>query len=101
MSTKNFRTFLNSDEALISTLVYSALNTSKEQLLRPAHPGWIEESGKLLVRHCLSKTFDQKTILQELLDLGFKLDTIVDHCIPIAATRLGEAWVKATAVRGV
>ena len=96
MSTKNFRTSLNSDEALISTLVYSALNTSKEQLLRPAHPGWIEESGKLLVRHCLSKTFDQKAILQELLDLGFKMDTIVDHCIPIAATRLGEAWVQDT-----
>lgn len=96
MSTKNFRISLNSDEALISTLVYSALNTSKEHLRRPAHPGWIEEAGKLLVQHCLSKTFDQKTILQELLVLGFKVDTIVDHCIPIAATRLGEAWVKDT-----
>ena len=96
MSTKNFRTSLNSDEALISTLVYSALNTSKEHLRRPAHPGWIEEAGKLLVQHCLSKTFEQKTILQELLDMGFKVDTIVDHCIPIAATRLGEAWVKDT-----
>jgi hypothetical protein len=81
---------------MISTLVYSALNKSKENLLRPAHPGWIEEAGKLLVQHCLSKTFDQKTILQELLVLGFKVDTIVDHCIPIAATRLGEAWVKDT-----
>jgi hypothetical protein len=81
---------------MISTLVYSALNKSKENLLRPAHPGWIEEAGKLLVQHCLSKTFDQKTILQELLMLGFKVDTIVDHCIPIAATRLGEAWVKDT-----
>jgi 2-phospho-L-lactate transferase/gluconeogenesis factor (CofD/UPF0052 family) len=77
-------------------LVYSALNTSKEHLRRPAHPGWIEEAGKLLVRHCLSKTFDQKTILQELLELGFKYDTIVDHCIPIAATRLEKAWVKDT-----
>ena len=96
MSTKNFRISLNSDEALISTLVYSALNTSKEHLRRPAHPGWIEEAGKLLVQHCLSKTFEQKTILQELLDMGFKVDTIVDHCIPIAATRLGEAWVKDT-----
>ena len=96
VSTKNFRIPLNSDEGLISTLVYSALNTSKEHLRRPAHPGWIEEAGKLLVQHCLSKTFEQKTILQELLDMGFKVDTIVDHCIPIAATRLGEAWVKDT-----
>ena len=96
MSTKNFKIPLNSDEGLISTLVYSALNISKEHLRRPAHPGWIEEAGKLLVQHCLSKTFEQKTILQELLDMGFKVDTIVDHCIPIAATRLGEAWVKDT-----
>jgi hypothetical protein len=96
VSTKNFRIPLNSDEGLISTLVYSALNTSKEHLRRPAHPGWIEEAGKLLVQHCLSETFEQKTILQELLDMGFKVDTIVDHCIPIAATRLGEAWVKDT-----
>lgn len=97
MSTKeNFRIPLNSDEGLISTLVYTALNKSKEHLQRPAHPGWIEEAGKLLVQHCLSKTFEQKTILQELLDMGFKVDTIVDHCIPIAATRLGEAWVKDT-----
>ena len=96
VSTKNFRIPLNLDEGLISTLVYSAINTSKEHLRRPAHPGWIEEAGKLLVQHCLSKTFEQKTILQELLDMGFKVDTIVDHCIPIAATRLGEAWVKDT-----
>jgi hypothetical protein len=96
VSAKNFSIPLSSNEAMISTLVYSALNKSKENLLRPAHPGWIEEAGKLLVQHCLSKTFDQKTILQELLMLGFKVDTIVDHCIPIAATRLGEAWVKDT-----
>ena len=30
------------------------------------------------------------------MELGFKYDTIVDYCIPLAATKLGEAWVNDT-----
>ena len=96
MSEKNIGMPLSSDDSLISSLVYSALNTSKEKLLRPANPEWIDEAGVLLVRHCLSKTFESKTVLQELMELGFKHDTIVDYCIPLAATKLGEAWVNDT-----
>jgi hypothetical protein len=29
-------------------------------------------------------------------ELGFKHDTIVDYCIPLAATKLGEFWVNDT-----
>ena len=96
MSEKNIGMPLSSDDSLISSLVYSALNTSKEKLLRPANPEWIEEAGVLLVRQCLSKSFESKTVLQELVELGFKYDTIVDYCIPLAATKLGEAWVNDT-----
>ena len=96
MSEKNIGMPLSSDDSLISSLVYSALNTSKEKLLRPANPEWIEEAGVLLVRQCLSKTFESKTVLQELMELGFKHDTIVDYCIPLAATKLGESWVNDT-----
>ena len=96
MSKKNIGKPPSSDDSLISSLVYSALNTSKEHILRPANPEWIEEAGNLLVRRCLSSTFDQKTVLQELMQLGFKLDTIVDYCIPLAATKLGESWVNDT-----
>ena len=96
MSEKDIGMPLRSDDSLISSLVYSALNTSKEKLLRPANPEWIEEAGVLLVRQCLSKSFESKTVLQELVELGFKYDTIVDYCIPLAATKLGEAWVNDT-----
>ena len=96
MSEKNIGMPLSSDDSLISSLVYSALNTSKEKLLRPANPEWIEEAGVLLVRQCLSKSFESKTVLQELMELGFKHDTIVDYCIPLAATKLGESWVNDT-----
>ena len=96
MSKKNIGKPPSSDDSLISSLVYSALNTSKEHILRPANPEWIEEAGDLLVRRCLSSTFDQKTVLQELMELGFKHDTIVDYCIPLAATKLGESWVNDT-----
>ena len=96
MSEKDIGMPLSSDDSLISSLVYSALNTSKEKLLRPANPEWIEEAGVLLVRQCLSKSFESKTVLQELVELGFKYDTIVDYCIPLAATKLGEAWVNDT-----
>ena len=96
MSDKNIRIAPGSDDGLISSLVYSALNTSKQQLLRPANSEWIEEAGVLLVRQCLDSTFDQKTVLQELMELGFKHDTIVDYCIPLAATKLGESWVNDT-----
>ena len=96
MSKKNIGKPPSSDDSLISSLVYSALNTSKEHILRPANPEWIEEAGNLLVRRCLSSTFDQKTVLQELMELGFKHDTIVDYCIPLAATKLGESWVNDT-----
>ena len=96
MSKKNIGKPPSSDDSLISSLVYSALNTSKEHILRPANPEWIEEAGNLLVRRCLSSTFDQKTTLQELMELGFKHDTIVDYCIPLAATKLGESWVNDT-----
>ena len=96
MSEKNIGMPLSSDDSLISSLVYSALNTSKDKLLRPANPEWIEEAGVLLVRQCLSKSFESKTVLQELVELGFKCDTIVDYCIPLAATKLGEAWVNDT-----
>ena len=48
------------------------------------------------MRQCLSKSFESKTVLQELVELGFKYDTIVDNCIPLAATKLGEAWVNDT-----
>ena len=96
MSRKNIGKPPSSDDSLISSLVYSALNTSKEHILRPANPEWIEEAGNLLVRRCLSSTFDQKTVLQELMELGFKHDTIVDYCIPLAATKLGESWVNDT-----
>ncbi len=96
MSKKNIGKPPSSDDSLISSLVYSALNTSKEHILRPANPEWIEEAGNLLVRRCLSSTFDQKTVLQELMELGFKHDTIVDYCIPVAATKLGESWVNDT-----
>ena len=96
MSKKNIGKPPSSDDSLISSLVYSALNTSKEHILRPANPEWIEEAGNLLVRQCLSSTFDQKTVLQELMELGFKHDTIVDYCIPLAATKLGESWVNDT-----
>ena len=96
MSKKNIGKPPSSDDSLISSLVYSALNTSKEHILRPANPEWIEEAGNLLVRRCLSSTFDQKTVLQELMELGFKHDTIVDHCIPLTATKLGESWVNDT-----
>ena len=96
MSEKNIGKPPSSDDSLISSLVYSALNTSKEKLLRPANPEWIEEAGTLLVRQCLSSTFDQKALLQELMELGFKHDTIVDYCIPLAATKLGESWVNDT-----
>jgi hypothetical protein len=74
--------------------VCSALKTSKVHLLRPANPEWIEEAGVLLVRHCLSGTFDKINALEDLVDLGFKHDTIVDYCIPLAATKLGESWVN-------
>ena len=30
------------------------------------------------------------------MELGFKYDTIVDYCIPLAATKLGESWVNDT-----
>ena len=96
MSDKNIRIPPSSDDGLISSLVYSALNTSKEHLLRPANPEWIEEAGTLLVRECLSNTFNQKTVLQQLTEQGFKNDTIVDYCIPLAATKLGESWVNDT-----
>ena len=96
MSKKNNGKPPSSDDSLISSLVYSALNTSKEHILRPANPEWIEEAGNLLVRRCLSSTFDQKTVLQELMELGFKHDTIVDYCIPLTATKLGESWVNDT-----
>ena len=96
VSDKNIRIAPGSDDGLISSLVYSALNTSKQQLLRPANSEWIEEAGVLLVRQCLDSTFDQKTVLQELMELGFKHDTIVDYCIPLAATKLGESWVNDT-----
>ena len=96
MSDKNIRIAPGSDDGLISSLVYSALNTSKQHLLRPANPEWIEEAGILLVRQCLDSDFDQKTVLQELMELGFKHDTIVDYCIPLAATKLGESWVNDT-----
>ena len=96
MSKKNIGKPPSSDDSLISSLVYSALNTSKEHILRPANPEWIEEAGNLLVRQCLSSTFDQRTVLQELMELGFKHDTIVDYCIPLAATKLGESWVNDT-----
>jgi hypothetical protein len=96
VSKKNIGKPPSSDDSLISSLVYSALNTSKEHILRPANPEWIEEAGNLLVRRCLSSTFDQKTVLQELMELGFKHDTIVDYCIPLAATKLGESWVNDT-----
>ena len=96
MSKKNIGKPPSSDDSLISSLVYSALNTSKEHILRPANPEWIEEAGNLLVRRCLSSTFDQKTVLQELMELGFKHDTIVDYCIPLTATKLGESWVNDT-----
>ena len=96
VSDKNIRIPPSSDDGLISSLVYSALNTSKQQLLRPANSEWIEEAGVLLVRQCLDSTFDQKTVLQELMELGFKHDTIVDYCIPLAATNLGESWVNDT-----
>ena len=96
MSKKNIGKPPSSDDSLISSLVYSALNTSKEHILRPANPEWIKEAGNLLVRRCLSSTFDQKTVLQELIELGFKHDTIVDYCIPLAATKLGESWVNDT-----
>ncbi len=96
MSKKNIGKPPSSDDSPISRLVYSALNTSKEHILRPANPEWIEEAGNLLVRRCLSSTFDQKTVLQELMELGFKHDTVVDYCIPLAATKLGESWVNDT-----
>ena len=96
MSDKNIRTPRSSDEGLISSLVYSALNTSKEHLLRPANPEWIEEAASLLVRQCLSNAFDQYKVLNEVTEQGFKNDTIVDYCIPLAATKLGESWVNDT-----
>ena len=96
MSKKNIGKPPSSDDSLISSLVYSALNTSKEHILRPANPEWIEEAGNLLVRRCLSNSFESNTVLQELVELGFKYDTIVDYCIPLAATKLGEAWVNDT-----
>ena len=96
VSNKNIRIKPSSDDGLISSLVYSALNASKEHLLRPANPEWIEEAGILLVRECLSGSFNQKTVLQKLVEQGFKHDTIVDYCIPLAATKLGESWVNDT-----
>ena len=30
------------------------------------------------------------------MELGFKHDTIVDYCIPLTATKLGESWVNDT-----
>jgi len=96
VSDKNIRIPPSSDDGLISSLVYSALNTSKEHLLRPANPEWIDEAGILLVRECLSSSFNQKTVLQQLMEQGFKHDTIVDYCIPLAATKLGESWVNDT-----
>ena len=96
VSNKNIRIQPSSDDGLISSLVYSALNASKEHLLRPANPEWIEEAGILLVRECLSGSFNQKTVLQKLVEQGFKHDTIVDYCIPLAATKLGESWVNDT-----
>ena len=59
-------------------------------------PCTVIEVGPCIVTQVRTKEVDGYAILQELLDLGFKLDTIVDHCIPIAATRLGEAWVQDT-----
>jgi len=94
VSNKNIRIPSSSSDALISSLVCSALKTSKVHLLRPANPEWIEEAGVLLVRHCLSGTFDKINALKELNELGFKHDTIVDYCIPLAATKLGESWVN-------
>ena len=94
MNEKNNRFSQSSDIDHISSLVYSALNASKGHLLRPANPEWVEHAGMLLVRHCLSKNFKYSAALQELLELGFKRETIIDHCIPIAAVRLGESWVN-------
>ena len=96
VSDKNIRIPPSSDDGLISSLVYSALSTSKEHLLRPANPEWIDEAGILLVRECLSSSFNQKIVLQQLMEQGFKHDTIVDYCIPLAATKLGESWVNDT-----
>ena len=96
MSEKNIGTPPSSDDSLISSLVYSALNTSKEHLLRPANPEWIDQAGILLVRECLSSSFNQKIVLKELLEQGYKHDTIVDYCIPLTATKLGESWVNDT-----
>ena len=96
VSNKNIRIQPSADDGLISSLVYSALNASKEHLLRPANPEWIEEAGILLVRECLSGSFNQKTVLQKLVEQGFKHDTIVDYFIPLAATKLGESWVNDT-----
>ena len=94
MNEKNYRFSQSSDIDHISSLVYSALNASKEHLLRPANPEWVEHAGMLLARHCLSKNFNYSAALQELFELGFKRETIIDHCIPIAAVRLGESWVN-------
>ena len=94
MSDKSIRIPSSSGDALISSLVHSALNTSKVHLLHPANSEWVEEAGILLVRHCLSSTFDKKNALKELVELGLKHDTIVDYCIPLAATKLGESWAN-------
>ena len=94
MNEKNTRFLQSSDLDHISNLVYSALNASKEHLLRPANPEWVEHAGMLLARHCLSNNFNYSAALQELFELGFKRETIIDHCIPIAAVRLGESWVN-------
>jgi hypothetical protein len=93
---KNIKNNLNSNELLISNLVFSALKTSKQHLTRPANPEWIEHAGQLLFTSCLSKTFEKDRALSELVALGFKTDTIVDHCIPVAATLLGDGWVNDT-----
>ena len=96
MNYKNRRFSHSSNVANISSLAHSALRESKKHLLRPANPEWIEYAGEVLVRHCLSRAFDKNSALQQLLELGFKETSIVDYCIPIAATRLGEAWVNDT-----
>jgi len=93
---KNKRFSHSSNATNISSLAHSALRESKKHLLRPANPEWIEHAGEVLVRHCLSRAFDKNSALQQLLELGFKETSIVDYCIPIAAARLGEAWVNDT-----
>ena len=79
MNEKNNRFSQSSDIDHISNLVYSALNASKEHLLRPANPEWVEHAGMLLARHCLSNNFNYSAALQELFELGFKRAVSYTH----------------------